>query len=527
MNKKLQYRLLLIAAITVAGVFLLYWNNINLGLDLQGGIHMVLQVETSDALNEEINQTRDRIQNDLLEQAVVFAETRVVDQRIEINGVAPESSGPVENLLGTFTPAWSYSSRSVEGRTNYVLQMSAAYRRQLATQSVRQAREIVARRVDQYGVAEPTITVYGSGEVQDQIIVELPGVEDFDRVKDLIRSTARLELKLTHQDPSRRGPFPTRDAANIAFQGLAADEFQILPYQDRGQTATQSGFMIVRRAAAITGQHLKNARRSQDPYTGRAEVAFFLNAEGVARFSQATGENVGNQLAIVLDDVIRSAPNINERIDSESARITGSFTPDEADDLALVLRSGALPARLRILEERSVGPSLGRDSIVRGIWASAVATVLVVTGMLVVYRMAGVNAIICLILNMVILMGILAYFQATLTLPGIAGLILTIGMAVDANILIFERIKEELRVGKALRTAVDAGFGRVFATICDTNLTTLIASLFLFQFGTGPLRGFAITLAVGLIANLFTATFVSRTFFTMLLQGREQARLSI
>ncbi len=527
MNKKLQYRLSLIAVITVAGVAMLYWYRLNLGLDLQGGIHMVLQVETADAVNEEVNQTRDRIQNQLVEQSAVFAEVRASEQRIEVNGVAPESETVVENLLAGYSPAWSYTSRPVEGRTNFVLQMSAAYRRQLASQSVRQAREIVARRVDQYGVAEPTITVYGSGEVQDQIIVELPGVEDFDRVKDLIKSTARLELKLTHPDPAKRGPFPTREAAAVALQGLPADEYQILPYQDRDQTSGQSGFMIVRRAATITGQHLKNARRSQDPYTGKAEVSFFLNAEGVARFSQATGENVGNQLAIVLDDVIRSAPNINERIDSESARITGNFTPEQADDLALVLRSGALPARLRILEERSVGPSLGRDSIVRGIYASVVATVLVVAGMLVVYRLAGLNAIVCLILNMVILMGVLAYFQATLTLPGIAGLILTIGMAVDANILIFERIKEELRVGKTVKTAVDAGFSRVFATICDTNLTTLIAALFLFQFGTGPLRGFAITLAVGLVANLFTATFVSRTFFSVLLQGRETARLSI
>lgn len=527
MNKKLQYRLLLIVAVTVVAVVLLYWNNINLGLDLQGGIHMVLQVETNDALVEEIDQTRERIQNELTEQSAVFAEVRVVEGRVEISGVAAESTGPVENVLATYTPAWSFTSRTAETRTNYTLQMSTAYRRQLATQSVRQAREIVARRVDQYGVAEPTITIYGSGEVQDQIIVELPGVEDFDRVKDLIKSTARLELKLTHPDPSKRGPFPTRDAANIAFQGLPADQFQILAYQDRGQGTAQSGFMIVSRAATITGQHLKNARRAQDPYSGRAEVSFFLNAEGVTRFSQATGDNVGNQLAIVLDDVIRSAPNINERIDSDSARITGSFTAEEADDLALVLRSGALPARLRILEERSVGPSLGRDSIVRGIWASGVATLLVVVVMLVVYRLSAVNALLCLVLNMLVLMGVLAYFQATLTLPGIAGLILTIGMAVDANILIFERIKEELRVGKAIRTAVDAGFGRVFGTICDTNITTLIASLFLFQFGTGPLRGFAITLAVGLLANLFTATFVSRTVFTLLVQGREGNRLSI
>jgi preprotein translocase subunit SecD len=229
----------------------------------------------------------------------------------------------------------------------------------------------------------------------------------------------------------------------------------------------------------------------------------------------------------VLDDLVRSAPNINERIDSESARITGNFTVEEADDLALVLRSGALPAKLRILEERSVGPSLGRDSIVRGVYASILGLLLVVAGMLIFYHLSGINAIACLALNLLILLGVLAYFRATLTLPGIAGVILTIGMAVDANILIFERIREELRLGKTVRSAVDAGFDRVFSTIIDTNITTLVAALFLFQFGTGPVRGFAVTLAVGLLANIFTATFVSRTFFAVYLQNRELSRLSI
>ena len=312
-----------------------------------------------------------------------------------------------------------------------------------------------------------------------------------------------------------------------AFNNQLPDDFEILPYQDRTLTGGQTQYMVVKKAAAITGQQLKNARRSQDPYTGKAEVSFFLNSQGVTQFSDTTAQNVGNQLAIVLDGVIRSAPNINERIDSESARITGSFTPEEAEDLALVLRSGALPADLRILEERSVGPSLGHDSILRGIYASIMGLVLVVLGMLVFYRLSGINAIVCLGLNLAILMGALAYFRATLTLPGIAGVILTIGMAVDANILIFERIKEELRVGKTVRAAVDAGFGRVFSTILDTNITTLVAALFLFQFGTGPVRGFAVTLAVGLLANIFTATFVSKTLYNLLLQSRDVQRLSI
>ena len=367
--------------------------------------------------------------------------------------------------------------------------------------------------------------MYGSGAIQDQIIVELPGVDDFERVKDLIKSTARLELKLAH--PTKAGPYSTRDAARSAFAGEFPEDYEILTYRDRNVEAGKTMYMVVKKAASITGKHLKNARRSQDPFTGQSEVLFYLNSEGVTLFADATGANVGNRLAIVLDDVIRSAPNIESRIDSESARITGGFTVEEADDLALILRSGALPAKLRILEERSVGPSLGRDSILRGIYASLLGLVLVMIGMILIYRMAGGNALICLTLNLLILLAVLAYFGATLTLPGIAGVILTIGMAVDANILIFERIKEELRLGKTPRSSIDSGFSRVFGTIIDTNVTTLVASVFLFQFGTGPVKGFAVTLAVGLIANIFTATFVSRTFFDLLLNNREIKKLSI
>jgi preprotein translocase subunit SecD len=525
MNRKLRYRLLLIGLVFTVSAVLLYYREINLGLDLQGGIHLVLQVETEDALEEEIDQTRDRVEAELAEREIPFEETRVADQMVEIFGVPQDSEDAMEAYLDEYAPAWTYRSRVREGTVDYSFQMNATYRKSLATQSVRQARDIVERRVDQYGVAEPTITVYGGGEVQDQIIVELPGVEDFERVKDLIKSTARLELKLTH--PTLGGPYPERESALQAFGNQLPDDYEILPFRDRDESGGQTLYLVVRKAASVTGQQLKNARRSQDQFTGKAEVIFFLNAEGVSLFSEATAANVGNRLAIVLDDLVRSAPNISERIDSESARITGSFTPEEAEDLALVLRSGALPAKLRILEERSVGPSLGWDSIVRGIYASILGVTLVVFGMLIVYRFSGLNAILCLSLNLLILMGVLAYFRATLTLPGIAGVILTIGMAVDANILIFERIKEELRLGKTIRSAVDAGFERVFSTIIDTNITTLVAALFLFQFGTGPIRGFAVTLAVGLLANIFTATFVSRTFFAAILQNREVNRLSV
>ena len=539
MKRNIKYRALFVVAVIVicvsylcvsrsAGRWKLHlpFEKINLGLDLKGGIHLVLQVTTADAFEAEANEIRDRIQSDLRERGVVFTSTRVTeDFRVEILGILRDQEDALEDYLSPYELNWTSQIRYREDELDAVTSMNSAYAKELANLTVRQAKETITKRVDQYGVVEPTISIYGSGDVKDQIIVELPGVEDFDRVLNLIKSTARLELKLVHS--TQGGPYPTRESALQAFNGAIPSDHEVLRYPDATATQGRGSFMVVREGASITGQHLKNARRSQDSFTGRSEVEFSLNAEGVRRFSQTTEQNVGNRLAIVLDDEIRSAPNIEEKITSEVARISGNFSPEEAQDLALVLRSGALPAGIEILENRIIGPSLGMDSIRRGMLASLVGLVLVVAGMLVVYRVSGMNAILCLFLNLLILLGVLAYFHATLTLPGIAGVILTIGMAVDANILIFERIKEEIRVGKTVRSSVDAGFDRVFSTIIDTNITTLVAALFLFQFGTGPVRGFAVTLAVGLIANIFTAVFVSRTIFGLVLQKWEVKQLSI
>lgn len=525
MKKKIRTRLLVIAAVILAcGVFL-YRNDINLGLDLQGGIHLVIQVDTEEVLQAEVQQLREQIEQRLREDNVNFGSVSVVGDSVQIEGVAADAENLVEETLELYQPAWNVRSTGGPEGTTYTLRMSAAYERELANQSVRQTREIISRRVDEYGVTEPSITIYGSGDIQDQIIVELPGVEDFQRVKDLIDTIAELELKLVH--PTLGGPYNSREEARQAFPGgeLPSD-YEILPFPNNGRTQG-AGYLVVKKAAALTGDHLKNARRSQDQFSGRSEVVFFLTSEGSTLFENVTGQNVDNRLAIVLDDIVQSDPNIQERIASESARITGDFSPEEADDLALSLRTGALPADIHFLEERSVGPSLGRDSILRGIYASLLGLVLVVVGMLIVYRLSGLNAVVCLALNLIILMSALASLNATLTLPGIAGIILTIGMAVDANILIFERVKEELRLGKTVRAAVEAGFGRVFWTIIDTNVTTLVAALFLFQFGTGPVKGFAVTLAIGLVANIFTATFVSRTLFALILQNREVSRLSV
>ncbi len=528
MKRNLLYRLIFILVVLSVSIFLFYppSQKIKLGLDLKGGIHLVLQVVTSDALEARVNQLRELIEADLRENGIVFTRTQVTeDFEIEVLGVLGDQREQLEDNLRLHSLDWSYQIQLREGEVDAVLSMHEAAKLRMAEETVQQARETIRRRVDQYGVAEPTITVYGSGQLKDQIIVELPGVEDFDRVLDLIKSTARLELKLVH--PSQGGPYSTRELALQAFSNGLPSDYEILPSRESTDAGDQILYMVVRKAPSITGEHLKDARRSQDSFTGRAEIVFFLKAEGVALFSRTTEQNVGNRLAVVLDEEIRSAPNINERIATESARITGSFSSEQAEDLALVLRSGALPAAIQILENRIIGPSLGLASIRRGIFASLVGLILVVAGMLVVYRLSGLNAILCLIINLLILLGVLSYFNATLTLPGIAGVILTIGMAVDANILIFERIKEEIGVGKTVRSAVAAGFDRVFATIIDTNTTTLIAALFLFQFGTGPVRGFAVTLIVGLLANIFTAVFVSRTIFRLVLEQRQVERLSI
>jgi preprotein translocase subunit SecD len=390
---------------------------------------------------------------------------------------------------------------------------------------VRQALETIRRRVDALGVTEPVLQIYGGSgqEVQDQIIVELPGIDDPDRVKSLIENTAQLELRLVKKDQANE--FSSVEAAVTASGGKIADGYEILPYrEDRGEKS-ELQYLVVDKTPVITGKDLKTARQTTDN-NGQPAVGFFLTSDGSKSFARVTGDHVGEKLAIVLDDVVSSAPVINERIESEGI-IHGSFTPQQADDLALLLRSGALPASLKVVHEQSVGASLGNDSIKSGIYASLFGFGLIVLGMLIYYGKSGLNAIVCLVGNLIILMGFMGGVGATLTLPGIAGIILTIGMAVDANILIFERIREELRSGKTVRAAIDMGFSKVFWTIFDSNVTTLIAAAFLFQFCTGPIRGFAVTLTVGLLANMFTAIYVSHRLFEWILGSRRVEALSI
>ncbi len=387
---------------------------------------------------------------------------------------------------------------------------------QLREEAVNQALQTIERRVNELGVAEPIVARQGPA---DQILVQLPGVTDVARAKEIIRNTALLELKIVEQ-----GPFPSDEAARQAYNNTLPPDLIIVPgSQDvagTGGGTPSTVYYVVRRVAPITGRDLRTARTSLDQNNLPA-VGFTLNQDGARRFGQLTEQNINRSLAIILDNRVFSAPTIQGRITDEG-QITGAFTQQEAGDLALVLRSGALPASLDFLEERTVGPTLGADSIRAGVTASIGGLLMVVLFMLFYYRLTGLNAVISIVVNLIILLGMMAYLGATMTLPGIAGFILTIGMGVDSNVLIFERIKEELATAKGVRAAVNAGFDRVWWTIVDTHVSSLIAAMFLLQFGTGPIRGFATTLTIGLLANVFTAVFVSRTMFELVLGRRPQ-----
>ena len=503
-----------------AGAF----SRINLGLDLKGGTNLVLQVVTDDAVNMELNQVAEQVSQELRSRDITFDSSRRAsaadDYSITVRGVSADSANEARQYLQNFDQRFETRSSIAEGNTDFVLTMRSGEIRELRQLTVRQSLETVRRRVDALGVAEPTLQIHGNRgqDVDDQIIVELPGIDDPDRVTGLLSNTAQLELRLVKRDQG--GPFSSIESAVSANGGRIPDDYTVLPSREGSLQ-----YLVVNRVPVITGKELKTARTSRDG-SGRPAVNFFLTPDGATRFSRATEQHIGESLAIVLDNVVRSYPRINSRIESEGL-IEGSFSEQEAADLALLLRSGALPASLKVLGQRQVGASLGNDSIRSGVFASVVGFTLIIIGMLVYYKMAGINAIFCVSANTLILMGFMGAVGATLTLPGIAGVILTIGIAVDANVLIFERIREELRTGKSVRSAVDSAFNRVFWTIFDANVTSLIVAMFLFQFGTGPVRGFAITLIVGLIANIFTAVVVSRWMFELVMGGRRVERLSI
>jgi preprotein translocase subunit SecD len=534
MQKNLKWKFLLILAfMAICAYFFIspknarspwLFSRLNLGLDLKGGTHLVLKVVTDEALDQDLRQDVERISQELRNKKIPIASSKKGNgYTAEINGVDSAKESEVRTYIETvFGQKYKMSSTVSEGKTNFTLALTDSYLRTTRESTVRQALETIRRRVDALGVTEPSLQIYGESkeEVQDQIIVELPGVDDPDRVKKLIENTAQLKLCLVKKENG--GPFPSIEKA-VMDNGGIPEEYEVLPSRDK--EGAQLQYMVVNKTPVITGKDLKTARGGIDR-NGNPAVNFYLTSDGAKLFGEATGNHIGEELAIILDHVVNTAPKINSRIE-ENGIIEGRFTTQQAEDLALLLRSGALPASLQILRDQSVGASLGNDSIRAGIMASIVGFGLVVIIMIVYYKHSGLNAIWCLLGNLLILLGFMGAAGATLTLPGIAGVILTIGMAVDSNILIFERIREELRGGKTVRAAIDTGFTKVFWTIFDTHITTLISAAFLFNFGTGPIRGFAVTLTVGLLANMFTAIYVSHRLFEMMLGTRKVEALSI
>ena len=518
MAKNLRWKLLVILGVVALSVWSFYPpdRKVRLGLDLKGGVHLVLRVQTDDALKLETQTTADRLAEQLKTAKVgVAGVTSSSATQFTVTGVGPDQDQAFRNAL---TEVDVNYDRSQNGDT-YTFTLKPNIVVQLREDTVNQAIQTIERRVNELGVAEPVVARHSTA---DQILVQLPGVTDVNRAKEIIRSTAQLELKQVEQ-----GPFSDENAAKAAFGNNVPPDMQILPGTIEaapGQPAT-TGYYILRRIPAVTGRDLRTARPTLDE-NNRPAVSFSLNQEGARKFGTFTQNNIGKQLGIVLDNRVQSAPVIQSRIDDEG-RITGNFTNQESQDLSLKLRSGALPANLTYLEERSIGPSLGADSIRAGVMSAAGGLLLVTLFMLFYYRLAGFNALISIAVNLTILLGLMAYAGATMTLPGIAGFILTIGMGVDSNVLIFERIKEELKTAKGIKQAVSAGFDRVLLTILDTHVASLIAAAFLFNFGTGPIRGFALTLTIGLLANVFTAYFVSRTMFELTLSRRQVAKLSI
>jgi len=511
MRKGLQWKLILTLAVLGLSIFLAYppKDKIKLGLDLKGGIHLVLQVITEDAINVETDQEIIRFQELFKKNAITFqAAAKDRPGRFAFTGTSAGQEGKTRDLIDQYTRDWDYSFTG--DRLTFTIKTLVT--QALKDQAVNQTVETIRNRIDQFGVAEPLIQRQGS----ERIVVELPGVTDPDRVKDLIKVTAILEWKLV-----KAGPAPDEETLLKEYGGKVPEDMEVIKGDPK---RGEAGLFLVSRVASVTGKDLRMVRRSVDEWNNPA-VSFSLNSEGARRFEKVTGENIGKLLAIVLDSKIQSAPSINARI-SDSGIIQGRFTVEQAEDLVVVLKAGALPAGIRYLEERTIGPSLGADSVRQGLMAGLVAILLVMTFMLFFYRLSGLNAVAALILNVVILFGCLGYFKATLTLPGIAGIILSIGMAVDANVLIFERIKEERAVGKNVPGAIQLGFSRAFSAIFDSNLTTIISAIFLFQFGTGPIKGYAVTLIIGLLANMFTAVFVSHLIFDVTIP-KSAKRLSI
>ncbi|WP_447979608.1 protein translocase subunit SecD [Candidatus Nitrospira bockiana] len=501
---------------------------ITLGLDLQGGIHLVLEVEEERAVEIAVDRSVTAIQDLLADKKIpVESVKRTGRDQVTLSYQNGELKESIQKVMEEFP---SFVEAEGQGANTLVYQLRDAEVKRIKDSAINQALETIRNRIDQFGVAEPLIQRQGL----KQIVVQLPGIKEPKRAKDLIKETALLEFKMLDESSNLAMELPTRvpkgkeEELLKQFEGKIPEGDQIL-FEKVVEKDTGREFRVpylVKKRVMLAGDVLSDARvaigQFNEPY-----VAVTFDAKGAKEFDRITAENVKKRMAIVLDNTIYSAPVIQERISGGRAQITGTFTTQEANDLAIVLRAGALPAPLKIIQDLTVGPSLGRDSIEKGIRATLVAGAMVILFMVFYYRLSGVIADFALVLNLICLVGALAGLNATLTLPGIAGIILTIGMGVDSNVLIFERIREELRQGKPVRLAVDGGYDKALLTIIDSHVTTLITGLVLFLFGTGPIKGFAVTLCLGIAINLFTALVGTKVVFDWINQRRKLSQLSI
>ncbi len=527
MSSQIKWKFVLVAAVILACIYGLIGlpqfptslaqvktnlaDRIKLGLDLKGGSHLVLQVQLEEAVAQRCNEAHDDLIQQLHSKNITFSEVRQVDDtHILVRGVDPSASGSLRDLITSQFTDWAMSP--APGEVNaFLLTMKPSVIGDINTETMNQALETITRRINALGLTEPTIAFTGRGN--DEILVQLPGVGDPTAAKEVIQAGGQLSLVRVAD-----GPFASETEALSKYGGVLPAGTVLVPGKPDIATPGQpSGqvYYLLDRSPIVTGQDLRDA--STSPSTdnpGGYEVDFKLSNAAAARFGPFTEQQaaIGGRMAVVLDRQVYEAAVIKSRID-DSGRITGGFSQESAQNLALVLKAGALPASIKYLEERTVGPSLGADSIREGVRASVSSLIVVMIFLVVYYRLGGVNAVVALILNLLILLAFMTFAGAVLTLPGIAGVVLTIGMGVDSNVLVFERIREELRAGKAPAPAVDTGFARAFLTIIDTHITTLVSAAFLFLFGTGPVQGFAVTLSVGLVANLFTSIYVSRAIF--------------
>jgi preprotein translocase subunit SecD len=487
-----------------------FLDRIHLGLDLKGGTHLILQVMVDEAVGITTDSDASHIQQDLQSNGITLPAGSVTKpdpknrpELIQINNAPADRGSDIRSVLQSrYGQQYDIASN---GNT-WTLTMKPTAVSDLKKRALDQSIQVITERVDSLGVSEPVVQEYNLGSYQ--ILVELPGIDDFNRVKDVIQSTARLEIHLV-----QGGPYTSEQDATQQLGGTLPYDSKLVQTAPGANPSGGVSWYEIKRAAEVGGTDIRSARVGTDSNTNEPEVEFYLTTSAGDHFADFTAANKGKPLAVVLDNKIQEVANIRDQIRDQGTISGGAMTPQQANDLAMLLNTGSLPASLKYLQESTIGPSLGADSIRQGVMAAIVGMLAVMIFMLVYYRGAGINADLALFLNLVILLGFMGYTSSVLTLPGIAGVILTVGMGVDSNVLIFERIREELRAGKSPAAAVDQGFAHAWTTILDTHVTTVVSAAILFLFGTGPVKGFAVTLTAGLCANLFTAVFVSRVIF--------------